>query len=51
MTITEKNLPQIRGDNLKIQKVSNGEKIQKVDLNVEIHCKQKNVFFEKKEII
>jgi hypothetical protein len=28
-------LPQKRGDNLKIQKVSNSEKNQKVDLNVE----------------
>jgi hypothetical protein len=28
-------LPLKRGDNLKIQKVSNSEKIQKVDLNVE----------------
>jgi hypothetical protein len=30
-----------RRDNLKIQKVSNSEKIQKVDLNVEKDCKQK----------
>jgi hypothetical protein len=35
MTITQKKLPLKRGDNLKIQKVSNSEKIQKVDLNVE----------------
>jgi hypothetical protein len=30
-----------RGNHLKIQKVSNIEKIQKVDLNVEKDCKQK----------
>jgi hypothetical protein len=35
MTITQKNLHLKRGNNLKIQKVSNSEKIQKVDLNVE----------------
>jgi hypothetical protein len=35
MTITQKQLPLKRGDNLKIQKVSNSEKIQKVDLNIE----------------
>ena len=41
MTITQTKLPLKRGDNLKIQKVSNSEKIQKVDLNVEKDCKQK----------
>jgi hypothetical protein len=30
------DLPLKRGDNLKIQKVSNSEKIQKVGVNVEI---------------
>jgi hypothetical protein len=33
MTIRKKNFPLKRGDNLKIQKVSNSEKIQKVGLN------------------
>jgi hypothetical protein len=41
MTIRKKKLPLQRGDNLKIQKVSNGENIQKVDFNVEKDCKQK----------
>jgi hypothetical protein len=41
MTIRKKNLPLKRGDNLKIQKVSNSEKIQKVGVNVEKDCKQK----------
>ena len=41
MTITQKNLPLKGGDNLKMQKVSNSEKIQKVDLNVEKDCKEK----------
>jgi hypothetical protein len=41
LTIRKKNLPLKRGDNLKIQKVSNSEKIQKVDVNVEKDCKQK----------
>ena len=41
MTITQKNLPLKRGDNLKIQKVSNIEEIHNVDLNVEKDCKQK----------
>jgi hypothetical protein len=35
MTIRKKNLPLKRGDHLKIQKVSNSEKIQKVGVNVE----------------
>jgi hypothetical protein len=48
MTITQKKLPLKRGDNLKIQKKSNSEKIQKVDLNVEKDCKQKNVLSLKK---
>jgi hypothetical protein len=43
MTITQNNLPLKRGYNLKIQKVSNSGKIQKVDLNVEKDCKQKRV--------
>jgi hypothetical protein len=44
MTIRKKqNLPLKRGDNLKIQKVSNSEKIQKVGVNVEKDCKQ-NMF-------
>ena len=33
------------GDNLKIQKVSNSEKIQKVGLKVEKDCKQKMFCF------
>ena len=41
MTITQNELSLKRGDNLKIQKVSNSEKIQTVDLNVEQDCKQK----------
>jgi hypothetical protein len=41
MTITQKNLPLKRGDNVKLQKGSNSENIQKVDLNVEKDCKQK----------
>ena len=45
MTIRKKNLPLKRGDNLKIQKVSNGEKIQKVGLKVEKDCKQKMFCF------
>jgi len=49
MTITQKNLPPKRGDNLKIQKVSNSEKIQKVDLNVEKDY-TKNVLSLKKEM-
>ena len=41
MTITQTKLSLKRGDNLKIQKVSNSEKIQKVDLNLEKDYKQK----------
>ena len=51
MTITQTKLPLKRGDNLKIQKVSNSEKIQKVDLNVEKDCKQKMSCLWKKEMI
>ncbi len=47
MTIKKKNLPLERGDNLKIQKVSNSEKIQKVGLNVEKDCKQEIFCFKK----
>jgi hypothetical protein len=47
MTITQKKLPLKMGDNLKIQKVSNSEKIQKVDLNVE-RLQTKNVSSLKK---
>ena len=50
MTIRKKNLPLKRGDNLKIQKVSNSKKIQKVGLNVEKDCKQKMFCFKKKEM-
>ena len=49
MTITQKKLPLKRGDNLKIQKVSNSEKIQKVDLNVEKTANKKCLVFEKKK--
>ena len=48
MMIAKKTLPLKRGDNLKIQKVSNSEKIQKVGLDVEKDCKQKMLCFEKK---
>ena len=48
MTIRKKNLPLKRGDNLKIQKVSNSKKIQKVGLNVEKRLQTKNVLFLKK---
>jgi hypothetical protein len=41
----KKNLTLKRGDNLKIQKVSNSEKIQKVGVNVEKDCKQKMFCF------
>jgi hypothetical protein len=41
----KKNLPLKRGANLKIQKVSNSEKIQKVGVNVEKDCKQKMFCF------
>ena len=37
------------GDNLKIQKVSNSENIQKVGVNVEKDCKQKMFFLKKKK--
>ena len=47
MTITKKNLPLKRGDNLKIQKVSNSEKIQKVGFNVEKDWKQKMFVLKK----
>jgi hypothetical protein len=50
MTIRKKNLPLKRGDNLKIQKVSNSEKIQKVGLNVGKDCKKKMFCFKKKEM-
>jgi hypothetical protein len=48
MTITKKNVPLKRGDNLKIQKVLSSEKIQNVDLNVEKDCKQKMSCLKKK---
>ena len=46
---TKKIAPK-KGNNLKIQKVSNSEKIQKVDLNVEKDCKQKMSCLWKKEM-
>jgi hypothetical protein len=42
-------LPLKRGDNLKIKKVSNSEKIQKDGLNVEKDCKQKMFVIKKKK--
>ena len=48
MTIRKKNFPIKRGDNLKIQKVSNSEKIQKVGLNVEKDCNKKCFDLKKK---
>ena len=42
-------MPLKRGDNLKIQKVSNSEKIQKVGLNVEKTANKKCFVFIKKK--
>ena len=50
MSIRKKNLPLKRGDNLKIQKVSNREKIQKDGVNVEKDCEQKMFCLQKKEM-